>query len=68
MSADLKVERLSRFLKSMLDYGDGDFDVVFRLKKNGTIHDFAMVAVKPESKEASTWKGRSLEAKLPPKT
>lgn len=68
MSDNHKVKDLSKFLKAMLDYGDGDFDVTFTLKKNGTVHNFSMVAIKPEPEEASTWKGRSLEANVPPKT
>lgn len=68
MSADLKVERLSKFLKSMLDYADGDFDVIFTLKKNGAIHDFAMVARPALKKKGSEWKGRPPAAKTPPKT
>ncbi len=68
MSENHKVQDLSKFLKAMLDYGDGDFAVTFTLKKNGTVHDFAMAAIKPDSEEKSTWTGRSLAAKSPPKT
>lgn len=66
--SDPDLKQLPKFLKAILDAGDGDFSVIFTLKKNGTVHNLLMIADEPPPPEGTKWTGRSLTAKSPPKT